>query len=509
MQNELALRTAVEKAMDAFFLLTCQRDESGQIVDFTIKDVNQAAEEQLGMAREALIGHGICELFPVNRADAHFERYRHVFETQQPLEDEFTVPSDYTAPGYYQRHVIPLPDGIVIFTRDISERKQAEALLRQQQSLLTSLNDNIREGLYRFDVRGKIVYANKALLNLFGYSTLEEMSTVPPSALFANPAEQAVYVEKVAATGVYSDNELLLRRRDGTTFWAHDSGRVIHDDAGNPLYFDGVVVDITERKRTEEALLEKEKQLYALQKEREINALRNKWMTTITHEFRTPLAIILSSSELLDRYFERLTDEKRHKQLQKIREQVRALSEMLKDISLVSEGGYRHLVLQETSFDLEQLIRATISEMEATRGQNHQFILNTDDIRYRVIGDRLLIRRMLLNLLSNAIKFSKPGTTISLELLTSYNDVIVRISDEGIGIEAADMERIFEPFHRGNNVSATGGAGLGLAIVKECVTLHKGSIQVQSEVNKGTTFTVRLPIIENNLTRTPRMSHHL
>ncbi len=483
-ENDSNLRAALNGMAESFYVLQAQLDEFGVVEDFIITDLNASAAVQFQESIEALIGVGVCGRVP----ELLFEKYTQAHMSADILREEIFI----TDLGWFYYQIIPLTNGLSVFAKDITAQKQAEGLLR-------NINDNVREGIYRSTPEDGFVYVNQPFVEMFGYESVQEVMALKPEQLYAYPYQRLKVLQNVNEMRFFANVEVLYRRKDGTEFWGFNTGNIVYDNAGQPIYYDGVIVDISERKKIEEDYLERERLTIALQKEREMSQLRKKLMTTITHEFRTPLAIILSSSELLDRYFERLNEEKRHHQLQKIKGQIKILSEMLKDISLVSEGNFKHIVLQESYFDLEQTIQAMIHELQETIGKDHQFVFNMDDIRYRVVGDRLLIRRMLISLLSNAIKYSEPGTTIRISLLTSNKDVIIIIKDEGMGIERSEFDHIFEPFHRGNNAIHISGAGLGLAIVKECVTLHDGHIAVQSELKKGATFTIRMPILDTSL----------
>ncbi|HEY9709094.1 MAG TPA: ATP-binding protein, partial [Oculatellaceae cyanobacterium] len=252
---------------------------------------------------------------------------------------------------------------------------------------------------------------------------------------------------------------------------------------GLSVYF----TDISDRKQTEAELLK------ALDKERELNALKSQIVSVVSHEYRTPLTTILSSAELLEHYSHTWTNEKKHQHLHRIQSSVHHLTKLVSDVLILDKAEAGKLEFNPTLLDVIALCRELIEELPLATPDQIAFQFVRQEEYTQVYLDEKLLRQMLTNLLSNAIKYSHPQGTVNFALICEQNEVTFRIQDNGIGIPPEDRERLFESFHRASNVGVIPGTGLGLAIVKKCVNLHGGQIAVESEVGVGTTFTVTLP----------------
>lgn len=252
-----------------------------------------------------------------------------------------------------------------------------------------------------------------------------------------------------------------------------------------------IIRDVTERKQREE-LLQAD-----LEQEKQMSELKSRFMTLMTHEFRTPLAVILTSSDLLERYHERITDEKRGKHFTMIREQVQHLARVLDDILTLSRAETVGLELQTTQVNLKDICTRAMDEVQMQQKQ-HTIVFSAEGVCKSSLLDVQLIEQALTNLLSNAVKYSPPGSSIYFDLLCQEDQAVMRVRDSGIGIPESDQDHLFNAFFRAQNIDETPGLGLGLAIVKHAVTAHGGTISVESSIGVGTTFTVTLPLKVNS-----------
>ena len=244
--------------------------------------------------------------------------------------------------------------------------------------------------------------------------------------------------------------------------------------------------DISARKRLEIELRE------ALQKERELNELKSRFVARASHEFRTPLAVILTSSDLLRNYGSRMTQEQRDEKLERLQKEVRGIAVMLDDLLTISKGEELKEFDPEL-VDLQNLTREIVREIAEGIGGQHTLTIDIKGNCTSVYADQKLVSRIITNLLSNAIKYSPVGSTIQVMVTCETSRIIMAVRDQGIGIPEDDQSRLFEAFHRAKNVDHISGTGLGLAIVKQAVELHGGEVSVSSELGKGSTFTVTLP----------------
>jgi signal transduction histidine kinase len=246
--------------------------------------------------------------------------------------------------------------------------------------------------------------------------------------------------------------------------------------------------DITERKRLDEIWL-------ALEREKELSELKTRFFSMASHEFRTPLSTALAAAQVLENSQQEWDNtEKRLRNLHRIQDSVRNMVQLLDDILTINRAETGKLAFNPKSLALEAYCRHFVEEMQLNAGNLHQLTFSCQGKSQHVCLDEKLLRSMLSNLLSNAIKYSPQGGNISLSLEFQSGNLIIKVQDQGIGILMEDQKQLFEPFHRGKNVKTISGTGLGLVVVKKCVDLHQGNISIGSEVGRGTTCVINIPL---------------
>ncbi|MBE9012835.1 response regulator [Pseudanabaenaceae cyanobacterium LEGE 13415] len=237
--------------------------------------------------------------------------------------------------------------------------------------------------------------------------------------------------------------------------------------------------EIAERQRTESQID---------QTLEELHELKSRFVTTASHEFRTPLSIILTSTELLERMGADCPEDRRSRYFQKIRDAVRSMTTILTNALTLRRIGEDEITPQPNSFDLHRFCTSLVSDLQPHDRIQFQFLGNDQQVNL----DPELLSLIVNHLVSNALKFSKQS--IDLEIHSDRRRILIMVSDRGLGIPEEDLPMIFEPFHRAKNVDTISGGGLGLSIVKQCVELQNGTIAVQSELGQGTIVRVELPI---------------
>jgi PAS domain S-box-containing protein len=249
--------------------------------------------------------------------------------------------------------------------------------------------------------------------------------------------------------------------------------------------------------------------LNAFTKEKELTELKSRFIAMASHEFRTPLTTIQSSSELLEYYSQKWVHEKKLTHFHRIQTSVKHMTKLLNDVLIIGRAEAGKLTFNPASLDLEGFCHNLVEELQLN--DTHQHTISFACVRKLeksvsidsslsslvqtklLCMDETLLRQILENLLSNAIKYSPKGSIIEFTLQYSSTQAVFQIRDQGIGIPLQDQPLLFESFHRATNVGTIAGTGLGLAIVKKCVDIHQGQVAVESEIGVGTTFTVTLP----------------
>ncbi|HLP87715.1 MAG TPA: ATP-binding protein [Nostocaceae cyanobacterium] len=246
------------------------------------------------------------------------------------------------------------------------------------------------------------------------------------------------------------------------------------------------------------ALQKKELELeQTLEKEKKQNELRSHFVAMICHQFRSPLNVVSFSNSILQRYIHDWKEEKVQPLLENIQMAVEQLSQMMDNILLLAKTETSNIIFEPEPLDLLQFCQDFMVKVPILYHRPINFINQVYHLTVWI--DKKLIEIVLHNLLENAVKYSPVGSVVDLVLSYEEGNVIFQVKDRGLGIPKGELERLFEPFYRGSNVEDVPGTGLGLSIVKTLVDLHQGEVSVKSEVNVGTTFTVKLPSMQLNL----------
>ena len=264
------------------------------------------------------------------------------------------------------------------------------------------------------------------------------------------------------------------------------SGAIIVLNGEDHLLF--MMVDITQRKQAEAELQR------TLAREKELSQLKSNFVSMVSHEFRTPLAIIQSSAELLREFFEKMQPAERDEQLQSITGNTRRMAGMMEEILVLSRLDAGRLEFRPSALDLNIFCPRIVDEVLSATSRRCPIELSLARALPQAHADERLLAHILTNLLSNAVKYSEPGAGVRFAVERDSHEALCVIRDRGIGISEDDQRMLFTAFHRGANVGSRAGTGLGLLLVKRCVELHHGKMRIQSKVGYGTTVTVRLPV---------------
>lgn len=368
---------------------------------------------------------------------------------------------------------------------EITRRKQVEEELLATTRQTIKILESITDGFVALDYQGQFTYLNRraeSLLRrkrkeLLGKNVQVEFAQMPGFSLF----QRALEIGQQQTAGEFEEFD--------PTFKSWFEVHVYPFNEGLSIYFR----DITERKRTEEEMWK------ALEKERELNELKSRFVTTTSHEFRTPLSTIQATAELLEHYAGRWSEEKKGELFRRIETAVKRLTALLNDVLLISKAESSKLEFQPVKLELNQFCHRILDDFQTYGGTANsiRFVSACQPLEGWI--DEKLLSYILNNLLSNAVKYSPQGELVLLELGCETDQVVFRIKDRGIGIPPEDQVHLFEAFYRAGNVGNIPGTGLGLTIVRKSVDLHKGSITFLSSPESGTSFTIKIPLNRSDL----------
>lgn len=368
--------------------------------------------------------------------------------------------------------------------RDVTERKVTEqAFIRQAQIL-----EQIQDSLITTDLEGYITSWNRGAERLFQYQEAEILNQHISILYAVNPQNSyQQLLPELLNTGQKQEIEMIMQRKYGDDFFAYTSHSLLRDKQGNVTGVIHYSIDITERKQAEVQVIE------ALKREKELNELKSSFVSMVSHEFRTPLASILSSTEILEHYGQQSTTTQKRMLFEKIHIATQRMTAFLNDVLMLNKTDSGKLVYSPQPLNLLIFCQELVEEIEfQDKGQHSIFFQSTGQCSQACVDEKAL-RHILTNLLTNALKYSSPGTAVHFQLNCQPTVVRIQVQDQGIGIPQDTIQHLFEPFLRATNVGSIPGTGLGLAIVKRMVDLCAGSIDVETRVGQGTTFTITLP----------------
>lgn len=372
--------------------------------------------------------------------------------------------------------------------QEITRQVKTELSLRASEMRLKNLLLTLPINLFTIDTNGIVTFSDGSSSSRMGIAH----SDMPGMSVYELFADQPDYLEdtRQVLEGKVIECERFYRDGVFQSYYAP-----LYDSLGHMVGAIGIDIDITERKRMEQAMIETQSLRAALRKEFDLSELKSKMMQRIAHEFRTPLATIQLSAQMLERYGTRMSDADKTNRITQILGRVTHLTHLLDDISLVLQAKSHTLALNRYRFNLNEMCAALIDELRTGAGTGHVWRMAVSEEAQIVNADARLIGLMLQNLLSNAVKYSAAGTIITLSARMEGERLILMVEDQGIGILPDEQARVFEPFFRGSNFDERPGLGLGLSIVNDAVSQHEGCIDISSIPGEGTLFTVSLPTV--------------
>jgi len=383
--------------------------------------------------------------------------------------------------------------------------------------------EHATEGIVLTNSGGDIVLINPAALGLFQYEKDELIGQkvevlLPGSIHHRHVAYREDFYHNPSSRSMGHGRDLKAKKKDGSEFPVEVS--LSYYKKGDDFFVIAFIVDITLRKRSEQELVELNARLEnkveertmilqealqqleksraelneALNKEKELNEIKSRFVSMASHEFRTPLSTVLSSAALIGKYTKEEEQANRDKHIKRIKESVKHLNDLLEDFLSLGKLEEGKVQTMPGLFSIKEFTEEVAEEMKPVLNEGQLIKVNMQGA-HTFSTDKRLLKNILLNVIGNAIKFSPPYSTISLEVVNDNDVLKITVIDKGIGISLADQQHLFTSFFRGKNAINIQGTGLGLHIVKRYVDLLQGDIQLQSAIGEGTTIMLFLPYI--------------
>lgn len=385
---------------------------------------------------------------------------------------------------------------LVTVSRDITERIQMQEALRQERDLLTRIMETSPAGITVVDRNGQITFTNKRAEEIHGVprDQVAERTYDAPEWRHTDydgnpwPDEKQPFTVVMQTKQPVYDVRHAIEWSDGRKVYLAINGAPLFDEQGEIIKVVFTLEDYTQRKLQEDQIEA------ALEHEKRLNELRSKIISTVSHEFRTPLAVIMTSTSLLRMPHKRMNEEQLLARLDRIDEQVKRLASLLDDVTFMNKSQQAAHRLNYAAIDLPAFFERLVMETKAALQNDVQVTVVDQVVAAQVTLDEALLHQICSNLLSNAMKYSKSGGHVSLTYQCSETHLEITVTDDGIGIPDEDQAHIYDSFHRSSNVGMISGTGLGLPITKHAVELLGGTITFESAEGSGSTFKVTIPI---------------
>lgn len=423
----------------------------------------------------------------------------------------------------------------ILTTMSVIYVKKLYRSLESEQQQVTALFEHATEGVVLTNQKGEVVLINPAALRLFGYEKDELLGRsievfIPIRFHEHHLKYREGFYRSPSNRSMGHGRDLFARTKKGTEFPVEVS--LSYYRQNNEFFVIAFVVDITERKEAERRMIQQKEQLEkvtndirklnaeletkveertlilkealhelersqqelseALDKEKELNEIKSRFVSMASHEFRTPLSTVLSSAALLGKYTLTEDQDKRDRHIRRIKDSVKHLNDLLEDFLSLGKLEEGKVMTHVEDLDIKDFLDDTADEMKAILKNGQQIHVEYSG-NGSFVTDKKLLKNILINLLSNAVKFSDENSPIWLRAACTHDRLLVSVKDEGIGISEEDQQHLFSSFFRGKNAVNIQGTGLGLHIVKRYVDLLLGEIYLESKLQEGTVITFELP----------------
>jgi len=482
-ESESKYKKIFENVQDIFF----QVDLAG-----FIKEISPSVNKYSDYTREEIIGKPI-ELFYYNPEDRTFllqeiQEKGEVMDFEIRLKgknEKLTFASVNAHLSIGDKGQISGVEGTI---RDLTERKQAEELLRRSETMYRNLIATMPDGVYRSTHDGQFVEVNPAMVKMLGYETQEELMAIDiKSQLYFAPEDRESLVLDTELVGL---DVFPMKKKDGSTVWIEDHGWYIKDDNGKILFHEGILRDVTERKMIELQLQQYSKEL------QELNATKDKFFSIIAHDLKNPFNSIMGLSEILKheaKHIDIETIEQYADLIYTTSNNTYRLLENLLSWALMQQGKIPFI---RKSLIFKEMVNEVFELFEVNAQNKNISLFNMIDENLIIHADVNMIKTVIRNLVSNAIKYTSSEGIIEVSAILEGVYIQVTVKDNGTGIKEENINKLFWTgsnfTHRGTENES--GTGLGLILCKEFIEKHQGTIWVESEIGKGSEFKFILPV---------------
>lgn len=437
-----------------------------------------------------IIGKNIREFLSAPVYEVAMQMLKKVLETGETLQMEYPIEISGQTRWFHARVTacqLEENKAILWASHEITKRKKAEQALVESERKYRYLFENAHEGIFQTTLDGRYLMANPALASMYGFDSAEALmksrNDIGQQA-YVNPEDRQRFLDLMEEQGYVQGFEYEVVRKDGTKIWFYEDAHAVYDSDGKIAFFEGFVADITERKKAEAELQQRNEDL------QKVNEELDRFLYSVSHDLRAPISSVVG---LLDIIQNTHAEEERDRYFHLARKSLRRLDDYVKDIVDLAKNAKMDVVMEPVN--LYKIISDVCDELNFSEdGQKVEKNIRVEQTNGLVFSDPKRLKIILQNLISNAVRYHNPYTEkpqVNTRAYTDGAELVLEVTDNGLGISSDHLPHIFELFYRAHQVKL--GSGMGLFIVKETVEKLGGNIAVESTVNKGSTFRIRLP----------------
>ncbi len=465
--------------------------------DSSIAFLNEAWEEISGVPVSQTIGQHL-ENYIIEEDREHFTSMcEHLLRNPNAYlnclvrfrqEKQEPVWAEIYARSIAKQNAEPYILGTII---DVSQRHVAEQRLKESELRYRLISENISDLVTLQDESGKFIYVSPSVVTILGMNAGDLVGKKPKDIWKKAILKETAWEDEKINVINGTRSSYLFTKPNGAKVWLETVRSLVDTGDQSRFLIQSTTRDISAFKEAENNLKT------ALEKQKELNELRSDFISMASHEFRTPLTTIRSSVQLLQEYGQSAPEEQRQKMLRhygRIKEQIERVTSLMNDVLTLGRFEAGKTPFDTRKQDLMHLVEELIADHFSQQHDGREIHLKIEGSPAPVLFDSSLMTHILINLITNAFKYSEGKKDPVLTLRYGTDKVTIEVLDYGIGVPQEDLERVFQSFYRAKNALEVPGTGLGLVITKEFVQLHKGSIYIESELNKETRVIVELPI---------------
>lgn len=469
--------------------------------DGRIMTLNMAWERITGFSQEQFLGIELFAALHPQDQDRQRKEFRMMIEGQR--DRVRSMANIRSADGTFRsvevslsfvRGVAHRNRRVVATIMDIEERRRAEKALHEAEKKYRTIVENAAGGIFQLTPEGLYLSANPALARLLGYNSPEDVLRQVRNAnmdVYLDPHARMSFNRELDVKRIEHGHEVQVRKKDGTLIWVNENIRVVEDEAGHVLYYEGSLEDITVRKEANIALRK------AKMESDLANRAKSEFLANMSHELRTPLNSIIGFSEVIkDEIFGKIEQRQYWEYSNDIHASGRKLLDIINEILDISKIDAGERQLNESVVNLKK-ITMSCRELMAEKIQSGDIAMQIDlDDAPAVVAEELAVKQITMNLMSNAVKFTQQGGSVHISAkVNEAGELVYAFTDTGIGLLSDEIEKAMSAFGQLDNAlnRSGSGTGLGLTLVRSLIELHGGEVEMMSEKGIGTTVNVIFP----------------